>query len=89
MKDDKPRLVGSPSSHPDPYKHLRVFAGVVRAGTGEIEEHEFLRIELAVAWVQFEIGTSRAIRGEAFFRDGEGRVINRITLPKDGHSGKS
>ncbi|MHB0969270.1 MAG: hypothetical protein ACYC7A_13745 [Thermoanaerobaculia bacterium] len=89
MVDDKPRLVGSPSSYPNPYKHLRAFARVVRTGTEEIEEHEFLRIELAVAWVQFEIGTSRAIRGEAFFRNSEGRVINRITLPKDGHSGKS
>ncbi|MHB0970838.1 MAG: hypothetical protein ACYC7A_14960 [Thermoanaerobaculia bacterium] len=87
MKDDKPRLVGSPSSYPDPYKHLRAFASVVRADTGEIEEHEFLRIELAVAWVHFEVGTSRAIRGEAFFRDSEGRVTKRITLPKDGHSG--
>jgi hypothetical protein len=89
MIDDKLRLTGSPSSYPDPYKHLRAFASVVRAGTGEIEEHEFLRIELAVAWVQFEIGTSRAIRGEAFFRDSEGRIINRITLPRDGHSEKS
>lgn len=88
MNDDKPRLVGSPSSYPDPYKHLRSFARVVRTGTEEIEEHEFLRIELAVAWVQFEIGTSRAIRGEAFFRDSEDRVIKRITLPRDGHSGE-
>jgi hypothetical protein len=89
MIDDKPRLTGSPSSYPDPNKHLRAFACVVRTGTEEIEEHEFIRNELAVAWVQFEIGTSRAIRGEAFFRDSEGRVVNRVTLPKDGDSGKS
>lgn len=84
MEDDTPRIVGSASSCPDPHKHLRAFATVVRPETGASEEREFIRIELAVAWVQFEIGTSRAIRGEAFFRDAEGRVVNRIALPQDG-----
>lgn len=87
MSDKDSRFVGCGSSFPDPHPTLRAFARVVRPGVErseeEIEEQEFIRIELAVAWVQFQIGTFRAVRGEAFLRDHQGRVLKRIALPSD------
>jgi hypothetical protein len=87
MSREYSHLEGSGSSLPNEHRPLRAFARVVRldpqTGTEAIDEHEFIRIELAVAWVQVQLGTFRAIRGEAFFRDAKDHIKGRVGVPKE------
>ncbi|MHB0972594.1 MAG: hypothetical protein ACYC7A_22355 [Thermoanaerobaculia bacterium] len=73
-------LVGSASDVANSFEGMRSFGRIVRidprTGAEHAEEHEFLRIELAIAWVRWQMASDPAVRGEWYLLDKEGRRRN-------------
>lgn len=70
-------LVGSASGVANRFEGFRPFGRIVRvdpqSGAEITEEHEFLRIELAMAWVRWQTASDPSVRGEWYLIDATGR----------------